>query len=117
MVDLFYKGRGKWLLCLPMRFLFAGYAERAAEAERCYNRALAIQPDHVTANTNMAHLCRIQGRWEQALKHYRVASGRRPGDPRLHYYVAQMLNKRGQTEVCIFPPRRVQEFIFKKTGV
>ena len=86
-----------------MRFLFAA-TERASEAEHCYNRALAIQPDHVTANTNMAHLCRIQGRWEQALKHYRVASRRRPSDPRLHYYAAQMLNKRGQTEVCIFFP-------------
>ena len=65
--------------------------ERPIEAEECYKKALSIKHDHVNANTNMAHLCRLQKRWKEALKYYRIASQRRPNNPFHHYHIGLML--------------------------
>lgn len=64
-----------------------GTADRPKEAESCYRRALSIKEDHINANTNMAHLCRLQGRWKEAVNHYSTALRRRPKNPLLHYYL------------------------------
>lgn len=72
---------------------------RAKEAEECYKRALSIKPDHITANINMGHLCRLQERWEEALEHYDRAKERRPHSPVMHYYAGWMLGETGKGEV------------------
>ena len=72
--------------------------DRAKEAEMCYRTALHIKPDHVTANTNMGHLCRIQRRWKEAIKHYTIASQRRPNNPILHYHIGNALIELGGNE-------------------
>lgn len=77
--------------------------DRPKEAEQCYRTALKIKPDHVTANTNMGHLCRIQGRWKEAVEHYTTASHRRPNNPILHYHIGNALIQIGGNknfEVC-----------------
>lgn len=61
--------------------------DRPKEAEDCYRRALSIKEDHINANTNMGHLCRIQERWEEAVIHYSTVLRRRPKNPLLHYYL------------------------------
>lgn len=35
----------------------------------------------------MGHLCRLQGRWEEARRYFTIALARRPTTPTLHYYV------------------------------
>ena len=64
----------------------------------CYRTALRIKPDHATANTNMGHLCRIQRRWTEAIKHYTIASQRRPNNPILHYHIGNALIEIGGNE-------------------
>lgn len=64
----------------------------------CYLRALSVKHDHINANTNLGHLCRIQGRWEEAKEHYKTALQRRPDDPLLLYNVALVLEKIGMPE-------------------
>ena len=71
------------------------YAERPEGAERCYRRALSIKPDHINANTNMGHLCRLQHRWGEASRYYRVALSRRPDNPTLLYNLGVVLERIG----------------------
>ncbi len=61
--------------------------DRPMEAEECYRRAMSIKSDHINANTNMGHLCRLQERWEEARAHYTTAGQRRPNNFLLHYYI------------------------------
>ena len=80
-------------------FLFLSL-DRTEQAEQCYQKALLIQPDHINANINMGHLCRLQNRWSEALKHFSIASNRRPNQSALHYYVGLVHMKMGNFEVC-----------------
>ena len=75
------------------------YTDRPKEAEECYRQALSIKPDHVNANINMAHLCRLQKRWKEALSHYILASSKRPNDPVLYYYIGIMYQEIGDWKV------------------
>lgn len=68
---------------------------RPQEAESCYRKALSIKSDHINANTNMGHLCRLQERWGEAVKHYRTALVRRPDNPVLLLYLGLVLGKLG----------------------
>ena len=61
--------------------------DRPEEAEEAYSTALSLKPDHINANTNMGHLCRLQGRWEEARHYFTSALARRPTTPTLHYFV------------------------------
>ena len=81
--------------------------DRAKEAEDCYCKALSIKADHINANTNMAHLCRIQERWEEAVTYYSTALRRRPKNPLLHYYLGFVYERLGSAEgrqvgQCVF---------------
>jgi tetratricopeptide (TPR) repeat protein len=73
--------------CTQYNIYFSCLTDRPQEAEDCYRRALSIKGDHINANTNIAHLCRIQGRWEEAVTYYSTALRRRPKNPLLHYYL------------------------------
>jgi tetratricopeptide (TPR) repeat protein len=68
-------------------FLSHIHAGRPKEAEEAYRTALSFKPDHLNANTNMGHLCRLQGRWEEARRYFTSALDRRPTLPTLHYFV------------------------------
>lgn len=46
----------------------------------------------------MGHLCRLQGRWQEARKHFSVALQRRPKSPILHYYVGVVSEELGTQE-------------------
>lgn len=64
--------------------------------------------DHINANANMAHLCRLQERWEEATQHYKAVLARRPGNPVLLVNLAQVLQQLGSTKdiqvcVCVCP--------------
>ena len=63
------------------------HVDRPLEAEKAYLSALTFKPDHINGNTNMAHLCRLQGRWAEAREYFMTALKRRPKLPILHYYV------------------------------
>ena len=63
------------------------HADRPKEAEEAYRTALAFKPDHLNGNTNMGHLCRLQGRWEEARRYFTSALARRPNLPTLHYFL------------------------------
>lgn len=65
------------------------------EAEGSFLRALALNPSHIGANTNMAHLCRLQERWSEAKEHYKKAILRRPKDGELHYYMGFVSERLG----------------------
>ena len=72
--------------------------DRPEEAESCYLKALSIKPDHVNANVNMGHLCRLQQRWSEANRHYVTALGRRPNNVVVRYYMGVVLEKMGGAE-------------------
>lgn len=72
---------------------------RPTQAKECYLEALAIQPNHINANTNLGHYYRLQNRWKEAAKHFTIASSRTPNDPSLHYYLGLMYMEMGDNEV------------------
>ncbi len=74
------------------------HTDRSQEAERCYRKALSIKPDHINANTNMGHLCRLQERWEEASRHYQTALQRRPNNTVLRYYLGLVHKRMGGAE-------------------
>jgi len=68
------------------------------EAEECYRKALSIKADHINANINMGHLCRLQGRWLEAESHYQTALQRRPENIVVRYYLGTVLEARGEPD-------------------
>ncbi len=76
--------------------------DRFHEAEECYKKALSIQPDNINANINMGQLLRQQGRWNEALEHFTVASNRRPLQSDLHYLIGLVNMEIGNTKVHIY---------------
>jgi tetratricopeptide (TPR) repeat protein len=53
---------------------------RLAEAARCYERAVRLQPGHVEARHNLGIALIQQGQVEEAVKHLEAAARQRPGD-------------------------------------
>lgn len=82
------------LLCIATSALLP-FTDRAQEAEEAYLSALSHKPDHINANTNMGHLCRLQSRWQAARRYFRRALQRRPRLPTLHYYVGVVSEELG----------------------
>ena len=84
--------------CVISLGFFYKHPERALEAEEAYLTALSYKPDHVNANTNMAHLCRLQGRWQEARNYFKTALQRRPKLPTLHYYMGVVSEELGTAQ-------------------
>lgn len=82
----------------PSSSLPPSLTDRPEEAEASYRRALSIKSDHINANTNMAHLCRLQGRWAESRRHYQVVLTRRPESPQVLYYLGLVAEKLGEPE-------------------
>ena len=74
------------------------YTDRPAEAESCYRKALSIKSDHINANINMGHLCRLQGRWVEAVQYYETALQRRPKNIVVRYQLGVVEEKIGGPE-------------------
>ena len=72
--------------------------DRPQEAEEAYRTALFHKPDHINGNTNMAHLCRLQGRWREARDYFMIALQRRPRTPTLHYYAGLASEELGSSQ-------------------
>lgn len=72
--------------------------DRPHQAEKCYLKALSIKSDHINANTNMGHLCRLQGRWAEASGYYHTALQRRPNNVLLRYYLGLAHQNMGGAE-------------------
>ena len=79
------------------------HTDRPHEAEEAYLTALHHKPDHINANSNMGHLCRLQGRWREARSYFEAALRRRHNVPSLHYLVGVVSEELGterDIEVC-----------------
>ncbi len=75
--------------------LYSWPLDRPLEAEECYRKALSIKSDHINANANMGHLCRLQERWVEAREYYTTAVRRRPRNSLLHYNIGFVSEKIG----------------------
>ncbi len=69
-----------------------------AEAEEQYLAALAFEPGHAETHNNLASLLARQGRWAEALEHYRAALRWRPDFPEAQQgmQVVEQMMKRDQ---------------------
>ncbi|HVW22220.1 MAG TPA: tetratricopeptide repeat protein [Opitutaceae bacterium] len=70
---------------------------RAADAERCLERALAIKPD-ADAHYNLANVLLAEGRLEEALPHYREALRLKPAYPEACDNLGTALARLGRLE-------------------
>jgi len=71
---------------------------RAADAERQYRRALAIDDQLFAAKANLATLLAGQGRLDEAEKLLREAHAARPGDASLSFNLGLLLAERGRLD-------------------
>ena len=68
------------------------------EAEALYREALAVDPDHVEANYNLANLLEEQGDLENAVLFYRKALHEAPDFADAHFNLARLLERQGKLE-------------------
>ena len=59
-----------------------------AQAEACYRRALAINPDHAHARSNLSALALRRGRFDEAIRGFRSAARSRPQEVMFHRNIA-----------------------------
>ena len=71
---------------------------RAAEAMVAYRRALARDPNHAPAHTNLAAMLAQQGRTREALAHFVEAARVTPDDPDAHNNLGSVLAQIGQRD-------------------
>jgi len=71
---------------------------RAAEAMDAYRRALARDPNHAPAHTNLAAMLAHQGRVAEALAHFVEAVRVTPEDPDAHNNLGSVLVQIGQLD-------------------
>ena len=76
-------------------------AGRLAEAEACYRRALAAQPDHAGAAFNLGVASRQLGKVEEAIAAYTQALRIKPDYPEAHYNLGNALMARGNAGEAI----------------
>ena len=60
---------------------------RFAEAEAAYARAIALEPDHVTARNYLGQALDRLGRSEEAISQFEAALALKPGDPELRFHM------------------------------
>jgi cytochrome c-type biogenesis protein CcmH/NrfG len=63
--------------------------------------AVALKPDNLTANYNLAGIYFMQGEYAGAEKHYRRVLERKPGDGEARYYLALALEAQGRYKEAI----------------
>ncbi len=76
-------------------------AGRLAEAEACYRRVLAAQPDHADAAYNLGVALRQTGNVDEAIAAYAQALRIRPDYPEAHYNLGNVLMARGNVDEAI----------------
>lgn len=86
-------------------FFYTLPSGRPSEAENCYRKALSIKGNHINANINMGHLCRLQQRWTEARDHYLVALSRRSENPTVLYSLGVVMGKMGSPSDVMVRPR------------
>ena len=79
------------------------------EAEACYRRSLAIQPDYRPALQNLGVVLEAQGRNQEALEVYGQFLRRWPDDVEVIHNVALLFNRLGQLDQARLAGRRVLE--------
>jgi tetratricopeptide (TPR) repeat protein len=81
-------------------------AGHLVEAEACYRRALAAQPDHAEALSNLGAALRAQGKLIEALAACRRAVALRPGYAETHCNLGNALRDQGRLDEAIAAYRR-----------
>src|SRR5690242_16853941 len=64
---------------------------RFAEAEACYRRVLAAQPNHVEVRYKLGNALRDQGKLDEAVDAYRQATGIKPDYLPAHFNLGKAL--------------------------
>jgi protein O-GlcNAc transferase len=77
-----------------------------AEAEACYWRVLAAQPDHALANSNLGAALKDQGKLDEAIAAYRRAIDLKPDSAEAHYNLGNALKDQGKLDEAIAAYRR-----------
>ena len=88
-------------------FLLFIEQKQYAEAEKVYRHYLTLDPQAPNAHYNLGVLALAQGRNEQALLYLQRAVKDDPADTDAHLYLAQALEKVGQTQEAMHAYRRV----------
>ena len=76
-------------------------AGRLAEAEACYRRVLAAQPNHAEVHSNLGVVLMDQGKLEEAVAAYRQAIGIKPDYAQAHSNLGNALTEQGKLDEAV----------------
>jgi tetratricopeptide (TPR) repeat protein len=86
------------------QFLAGCQAEDAGDAERaekCYRRALELEPSLAAAHTNLGNLAHRRGALDVARRAYQRALDLDPDQPEARFNLANLLDEMGQTDLAL----------------
>jgi tetratricopeptide (TPR) repeat protein len=85
-------------------FLAGCRAEESGDlvaAEKCYRRALELEPSLAAAHTNMGNLAHRRGAAEEARRWYERALDLDPDQPEARFNLANVMEEMGETELAL----------------
>jgi len=89
----------------PYQHFLAGCrAEESGDltlAERCYQRAIDLEPSLAAAHTNLGNLAHRRGAAEEARRSYQRALDLDPDQPEARFNLANLLDEMGQTDLAL----------------
>jgi protein O-GlcNAc transferase len=81
-------------------------AGRLAEAEACYRRLLAAQPNHIQARSNLGVALKNQGKLDEAVAAYRQVIRIKPDDAEAYSNLGNALKDQGKLEEAVVAHRQ-----------